>query len=119
MWGICFLLPDLLGVICFALLPFAQVVIRSFQGAVNHKWVGFDNYKAVFQNAAFRMAAGNTLRFTAICIPLLVALSLVLAVTLQHLRLGKDLLKSAFLRRRVKTEKTEGYSNDNSMHFFE
>ncbi len=97
MWGICFLLPDLLGVICFALLPFAQVVIRSFQGAVNHKWVGFDNYKAVFQNAAFRMAAGNTLRFTAICIPLLVALSLVLAVTLQHLRLGKDLLKSAFL----------------------
>ena len=35
MWGICFLLPDLLGVICFALLPFAQVVIRSFQGAVN------------------------------------------------------------------------------------
>lgn len=95
--GIVFLLPDLLGVICFALLPFGQVVLRSFQSAVTAQWVGLKNYKDVLSNTAFRMAAGNTLRFTLVCIPLLVVLSLVLAVLLQKIKFGRNFLKSAFL----------------------
>ena len=43
------------------------------------------------------MAAGNTLKFTLICIPLLVAVSLLLAVVLQRLRFAKNTLKSGFL----------------------
>lgn len=97
MTGLFFLLPDLAGVVCFALLPFAQVVLRSFQGVLNANWVGIYNYRQVLSNAAFRLAVGNTLRFTAICIPLLVGASLFLAVALQRMRLGKNLLKSAFL----------------------
>lgn len=95
--GILFLLPGFVGVVCFTLLPFAEVVRRSFQSAVTAKWVGWKNYETVFANTAFRMAAMNTLRFTGICIPLLVALSLTLAVVLQKLRAGKNLLKSMFL----------------------
>lgn len=92
-----FLLPDLIGVACFTLLPFLQVIRRSFLSAVSAQWVGFKNYQAVFSNTAFRLAAGNTLRFTLICIPLLVALSLMLAVMLQRVRRGKALLKGALL----------------------
>lgn len=97
MAGVCFLLPGLLGVLVFTLIPFVEVVRRSFQSAVGNQWVGPDNYRSVFSNTAFRMAAGNTLRFTVICIPLLVALSLLLAVVLQKLKFLKNTLKSIFL----------------------
>ena len=95
--GVLFLAPGFAGVVCFTLLPFAEVVRRSFQSAVTAEWVGWKNYETVFTNTAFRMAAMNTLRFTGVCIPLLVALSLVLAVVLQKLRAGKNLLKSMLL----------------------
>lgn len=95
--GLLFLLPNLAGVACFTLLPFLEVVKRSFQSAVTLEWVGLKNYREVVNNTAFRMAASNTLRFTFICIPLLVALSLGLAVILQKLKRGKNTLKSAFL----------------------
>lgn len=97
MAGVCFLLPGLLGVLVFTLIPFVEVVRRSFQSAVGNQWVGPDNYRNVLSNTAFRMAAGNTLRFTVICIPLLVALSLLLAVVLQKLKFLKNTLKSIFL----------------------
>lgn len=95
--GILFILPDFIGVILFALLPFGQVILRSFQSAVTAQWVGLKNYRDVLSNTAFRMAAGNTLRFTLICIPLLVILSLTVAILLQKIKFGKALLKSAFL----------------------
>lgn len=95
--GILFLAPGFAGVVCFTLLPFAEVVRRSFQSAVTAKWVGWKNYETVFANTAFRMAAMNTLRFTGVCIPILVTLSLTLAVVLQKLRSGKNFLKSVFL----------------------
>lgn len=95
--GVIFLLPDFLGVICFALLPMMKVVERSFQSAVTAQWVGLKNYKGVLENTAFRLAVGNTLKFTAVCLPLLILLSLALAVLVQKLRFGGSLLKSAFL----------------------
>ncbi|MBQ7372031.1 MAG: sugar ABC transporter permease [Blautia sp.] len=95
--GIAFLLPDLAGVTCFALLPFCQVVLRSFQNTAGKSWAGIQNYKSVLRNAAFQMAVRNTLCFTLICIPALVVLSLVLAVFLQNLKFCKNVLKSAFL----------------------
>ena len=95
--GVLFLLPDFLGVIVFALLPFGVVVLRSFQSAVSGEWTGLKNYREIFGNTAFRLAAGNTLRFTAVCIPLLILLSLALAVLLQKALPGKNFFKSAFL----------------------
>ena len=95
--GVMFLLPDLTGVILFSLSPFAQVILCAFQSAVTARWVGLKNYREVLGNTAFRMAAGNTLRFTVICIPLLVILSLAAAVLLQRITSGKAFLKSAFL----------------------
>lgn len=97
MAGILFILPGFAGVLCFTLLPFAEVVRRSFQSAVTADFVGLKNYREVIGNTAFHLAVSNTVRFVAFCIPILVAVSLVLAVVLQRLTAGKNLLKSIFL----------------------
>ncbi len=95
--GLLFILPSLAGVAVFTLIPFADVIRRSFTAAVTGMWVGFTNYRTVFANTAFRLAASNTLRFTLVCLPLLIAVSLALAVLLQNLIFGKNLLKSICL----------------------
>lgn len=92
-----FLLPNLLGVAYFALLPMLQVLVRSFQSAIGDRWVGAQNYLAVLNNPAFRIAATNTARFTLVCIPLLVTLSLALAIALHALPGVGGSLRSAFL----------------------
>lgn len=97
MAGVCFIIPSFLGVSIFVLLPFLDVVRRSFVTAVNETWVGLANYKMVIENSAFRLAAGNTLRFVGVCIPVLVVLSLLTAVFLYSSGKNADFLKSAFL----------------------
>ena len=92
-----FILPSLAGVLVFYLIPFGDVVRRSFQRAAGDGFAGLGNYRQVFQNAAFRLAAGNTIRFVSICLPLLLILSLGLAVLLQRQKKGRNLWKSAYL----------------------
>ena len=95
--GICFLLPGFFGTVCFARAPFCRTVVRSFQNALGTAFVGLENYRMVLGNTAFQIAAGNTLRFTLVCIPLLIAGSLVLSVVLQRQTYIKNGLKSMFL----------------------
>ena len=78
--GIFFLLPSFFGVCLFWLVPYIDVIRRSFFGAVSGEFTGFSNYITIFQNSAFQLAAKNTLRFFAVCIPLLVCLSLGAAI---------------------------------------
>ena len=76
-----FLLPSILGVLLFFVLPFFIVIYYSvIDNPINAEFVGFDNFKMVFENAAFRQAAFNTMTFSAIAMPLAVVLSLLLAI---------------------------------------
>ena len=75
-----FILPSLIGVSIFILIPFIDVVLRSFQGSVSRNFVGLKNYSDVFSNTAFKLAASNTLKFITVCIPLLLIISLTIAV---------------------------------------
>lgn len=84
-----FLAPSLAGVMLFNGIPFLDVVRRSFLDAMGRKTVGFSNYRTVFQNAAFCLAAANTIRFLAVCMPLLMFISFLLAL-LVFRRDGKD-----------------------------
>ena len=95
--GLWFLLPSLAGVALFVLAPFADVVRRSFTGAMSGAFVGLANYRAVFQNRAFLLAAGNTLRFVGFCMPLLIGLSLLVAVLLHGRPRQAGPFKTAFL----------------------
>lgn len=95
--GFLFLIPSFAGVGIFWVIPFADVIRRSFFSAVSGEFTGLRNYGTIFENQAFRLAAGNTLRFFAVCIPALVLLSLLIAVLLTRRKKGMQLLKSMFL----------------------
>lgn len=77
-----FLAPSLLGVGYLVLLPTGDVLRRSFATALSGQWVGLDNYRKVLENEAFRLAVGNTLRFMLLSLPLLLSLSLLLALVI-------------------------------------
>lgn len=91
-----FLFPSLAGVTLFVLLPFLDVVKRSFSTAVTGEFVGVGNYDTIFHNQAFLLAVANTLRFTAVCIPLLVLAGLCIALPLSRLK-DAGLIKSIYL----------------------
>lgn len=91
-----FLLPSLAGVTLFVLLPFLDVVKRSFQTAVTGEFTGVKNYGVIFQNQAFVLAVKNTARFTVVCIPLLVLAGLLVALTLSNFH-NASLIKSVYL----------------------
>lgn len=92
-----FFAPSFLGILVFFLIPFADTVRRSFFDVRGVNFIGLDSYVSVFNNAAFRLAAVNTLRFVAICIPLLLLLSLAVALLLRCVRPFGSLLKTSFL----------------------
>lgn len=74
------LAPSLTGVAVFYLIPFAEVIRRSFTDAPGRRFVGLANYQSVLSNSAFRTAASNTARFLCVCIPALLILSLGMAL---------------------------------------
>ncbi len=91
-----FLFPSLLGVSVFVLLPFLDVCKRSFETAVTGSFTGLKNYRQLLSNEAFMLAVKNTGRFTLVCIPLLVAVGLLLALLLSKIK-DIALFKSAYL----------------------
>ena len=89
----CFLLPSVLGVLLFFLVPFGVVVYYAFvDNPVGGDFVWFEYFVKVWKNAAFRQAGRNTLMFSLAAVPLTVALSLMLAMILE----AKIPLKSHF-----------------------
>lgn len=95
--GLFFIAPSLTGVCVFVLIPFADVFRRSFCESVSGKWVGLRNYVSVLNSDAFLLAAGNTVRFVAVCIPALVALSMVMAVLINESDSMAGTFKTTFL----------------------
>lgn len=99
--GLSFLLPGFCGVAVFSLLPFMDVIRRSFVQAVSGRFCGLENYRVVLHNSAFLLAVKNTLRFLLVCLPLLLGISLVLAFLLHAWQMAfhqkMRLLKAAYL----------------------
>ena len=91
-----FLLPSFVGVTLFVLLPFLDVMKRSAQTAVTGEFTGFKNYGVIFHNQAFQLAVANTMRFTVVCIPLLVLVGLLIAFPLSGFQ-NAGLIKSVYL----------------------
>lgn len=96
--GILFVLPFLAGFSVFYLFPFVWSVLYSFtDGIGGMRFVGLAQYQSLFQSEAFRIAAGNTLKFAAIGVPLAIVSGLALAMVLYGEFYGKSFLRMAFL----------------------
>ncbi len=95
--ALCFLAPSLIGLSATLLLPTLDVIRRSFLNAMGNAAAGLSNYISVIENESFRLALKNTGRFLAVCIPLLLSLSLCVALMLYRLKWCKTLLKTSYL----------------------
>lgn len=77
------ILPILLGTLIFFVLPSAMVIGYSFGlGGGRVRFAGFSIYQKVLQSGSFLLAAGNTIKFLALGVPLLLAMGLALALLL-------------------------------------
>ncbi len=81
----------------FYLLPFFEVVRRSFLKSGNGAFVGMDNYRAVFGNGAFALAVRNTFLYMAAGVPLLMGISLFLSLLLRNLLQRRKLVSALLL----------------------
>lgn len=79
-----FLVPSFLGVMTFFVVPFIVIIYYALvDNPITREFVFLDNFKNIINNAAFRMAVSNTVKFAGISVPLAVVLSLLLAILLE------------------------------------
>ena len=96
--GMIWLAPSFLGVALFYIVPFFVIVYYAvIDNPVRRNFVFLDNFKALFQNTAFRLAASNTLKFSLVSVPLAVVLALMLALLLETRIPMKSLFRTFFL----------------------
>ncbi len=93
-----YMIPSVAGVLLFFVLPFLVVIYYSVvNNPVKKEFVFLDNFKAVIANKAFRLAVLNTVKFSVVSVPLVVLLSLMIAVILTADLPGKSRIRSALL----------------------
>lgn len=91
------LLPSLAGFSIFFIIPFIYSFYYAFTKDVfSKKWVGFDNFRILINSEFFRLALKNTLLFTAVSIPLIMALSVAIAIIIAHFLNKIPFVKNAF-----------------------
>ena len=94
-WAYLFLLPSLLGIAVFYVIPYIMCVYSSF--VKGGSFAGLDNYIAIFQNSAFLNALKNTMIFTTIAIPSLMIISFLIAKFLSSFKNISAFFRSAYL----------------------
>lgn len=97
--GYIMIAPLVLGCVVFYLLPFVLVVRFSFSrgsGAAMHL-TGLDNYRRILANGSFGLAFGNSMRFFAAGLPMIMVLAYLIALLMQKEAARHKLLKSVFL----------------------
>lgn len=96
--GLLMLAPGLAGFTIFYLAPFVYSFYYSLiENTFTKKFVGFSNFIEVISNKYYRIALKNTFQFTGIGVPILVILSLILAILLISGKVKKQTSRAAFV----------------------
>ena len=90
-----FIVPSLAGVVLFFMIPFIMSLGYATSDA-NGYFTGFENFVLLFKNESFKLAAGNTVKFMLIAIPLNIMIPLFIACLLFSLN-GSGWLKTIFM----------------------
>lgn len=93
-----FLAPSAIGFALFYLIPFVMSVLYSFMdnGTGGH-FVGLGNYRDLLASASFRKAAYNTFFFSSVSVPLILIISLLLAIMLNQNIYLRQWLRTAYV----------------------
>lgn len=80
--GYLLILPSLLGITLFYVIPFFESLYYVFtQGVTDVQFVGFQNVRELLGNSVFRQAVANTGKFLIVAVPLVIGLALMLSIT--------------------------------------
>lgn len=83
--GLLFVLPSLVGVIIFYIVPFMGGLSYCFTiGIQEKKFVGFANFISLFRNEAYRLAVKNTVMLMGIALLLLCSMAILLALIIEE-----------------------------------
>lgn len=93
--GYLFILPAILVLITFVILPIVWAVFLSLHkvqllGAIKYEFIGFRNFTRLVEDERVWIALKNTVEYVAIVVPIQTILALVLAVTLNSGIRGKN-----------------------------
>ncbi len=97
--GYAFILPAVILVTVFLLIPIGFVLYISFQkwGILGEpRFVGLDNYEFLLGDDRFWDAVKNTLYYTVLAVPTQIGLGLLLAVLVNKKVPGKSIFRTAF-----------------------
>ena len=83
--GLLFVLPSLIGVMFFYIIPFIASFTYCFTtGTINREFSGLVHFKELFQSDIFKLALYNTCKIIGIALPLLIILSLIIAFAIEE-----------------------------------
>lgn len=95
--AIAFLLPNLIFLIVFLIVPLFQVLGEMFQtgGLIEPvRYVGLRNWERIYHDPVVVQTLWNTLRYAAIVIPTMLVLGLLIALVLQNVTRGGSVLRA-------------------------
>lgn len=97
--GYAFLLPNLAGFLVFTLLPVVAALLISFTSwdlLRPPRWIWFENYARMFNDALFHKVLGNTLLYVLGTVPVQMVLALLIALALNQKIPGQVFFRTAF-----------------------
>ncbi len=98
--GYVLLLPLLAGCAVFYAMPFLLVVQKSAYTGIfggEQQMAAAENYLGILENGAFWLAMGNTVKFLALALPLIIVVSFAIALMLKNHAQKHGALKSVLL----------------------
>ncbi len=98
-YGYIFILPWIIGMICFTIGPLIFSFVTSFTdyNMLRIKWLGFGNYKRMFtRDPMFWQALKNTLIYSLMNIPLVTIGGVIVAIMLHKLSFGVRFLRTVY-----------------------
>jgi len=98
-WVLFFLLPSLLGLLIFTVLPMlASLGLTMFEWDLltTPEFVGFDNFKHLFTDPTFWQSLSHTLYFIVGYVPIVIVLGLGVALLLNQTIKGRSFSRAAF-----------------------
>ena len=93
-----FMLPSLLGVAVFFIIPFFIVIYYSLiDNPISAEFVGLENFIGLINNGSFKIATRNTVQFSLIALPLAIIIPLFLASLLMNKLPGKSVFRTILI----------------------
>lgn len=98
-WGYLMIAPVFLGILIFAIWPIIQSFYLSFTkwGTYgNYKWAGLSNYREMLHDPDLLIAFKNTFIYSALSVPIAIAVSILVAVLLNQKTSGIGMYRTLY-----------------------